>query len=167
MNVFFVHCSLYCLRNKIESHGKRLLPQMKNLLRFVSERQVISPQIPKINPVLDDMVYTQKNPVCNRRNGSFGPPAGLETVILVLEVGVLLLDRRPGHLDHNGLQMMLPYRTFAALAFPGALIVAGAQTAPGYQGRVLPKTIQGGTYLRQDLTGGNIGYARRLLHAIQ
>ena len=125
---------------------------MKNLLRFVSERQAISPQIPKINPVLDDMVSPppQKNPVRNRRNGSFGSPACLETAVLVLKVGVLLLDRRPGHLDHNGLQMMLSYRTFAALAFPGALIVAGAQTAPGYPCRVLPKTIQGGTYLRQD-----------------
>ena len=30
---------------------------MKHLLRFVSERQVISPQIPKISTVLDDMVY--------------------------------------------------------------------------------------------------------------
>ena len=58
MNVFFVHCSLYCLRNQIESQGKRLLPQMKNLLRFVSERQVIFSQIPKLNPVLDDMVNT-------------------------------------------------------------------------------------------------------------
>src|SRR3989304_3824150 len=142
---------------------------MRDLLRFVSERQVISPQISKISPVLDDMVSPppQKNPGRNRHNGSLGPPARLETVILVLEVGALLLDRSPGHIDHNGLQMMLPYRTSAALAFAGALIVAGAQTAPGYQCRVLRKTIQGGTYLRQYLTGGNIGYARRLLHAIQ
>jgi len=62
---------------------------------------------------------------------------------------------------------MLPHRTPAALAFSGAFIVTGAQTAPRCQRRVLWESIQGGTDLRQYFTGGNIGYARRLLHPIQ
>jgi len=140
---------------------------MKDLLRFVSAYQIIFPRIPKHDPILDDMVNPQQDPVGNRHDGLFGAPAGFETIILVLEVGALLLDRRPGHLQHDGLQMMLSDRALAAFALSGALIVAGTQTAPRYQGCVRREAIQRGTDFRQNIAGRNIGYARRRLHTIQ
>ena len=140
---------------------------MKDPLGFVSERQVIFPQIPKHDPVFDDMINPQKDPMGNRHDGLFGSPASLESVILVLEVGTLLLDRCPGHLQHNGLQVMLSDGTLTALALSRALIVAGTQTAPRYQRRVRREAVQRGTDFRQDIAGRNIGYAGRLHHAIQ
>jgi len=148
--------SLRHLRNQFESQGKRLSQKMRYLSRFVSARQVIFPQIPKLDPVLDDMINPKQDPVGNCHNGLLCTPAGFESVILVLEAGALLLDRHPGHLQHSGLQMMLSDWALAALALSGALIIAGTQTAPRDQCPVCRKTIQGGADLRQNIAGRNI-----------
>ena len=67
---------------------------------------------PGTRPVFDDVINHQKYPMSNRHNRFFGSPAGLEAVILVLKIGSFFLDRRPRHLNHNGLQTDVFSRDF-------------------------------------------------------
>src|SRR5208337_3425919 len=75
---------------------------------------------------------------------------------LVFIVGAFFLHRRPGHLYHEGFQGMGAQRAPPTLTLTGALIVAGAKSAPGGKGVAALKIRQTGANLRQDAGRGHL-----------
>ena len=60
-----------------------------------------------------------------------GTKASFESIVFGSVIRPLLLYGWPGYFDHDSLQTVLSHSAFSAKSLSPALIVPGAQTAPG------------------------------------